>query len=179
MKSTWMQVAMAVALLAGCDGSQQPLRPSEPRIARYTTGTLFPMHYGESVHIEDSLGNWLCTIRLDSIQERRPAWEECERILCFYYLGVCKAYVYFTVVTAQDTISTKLAVPGCGPFKEMPPWWGCTVCEREDRVWGGEQRQDTLGLRLCLLWLAPHPDTSSTIRLQDYEATLCVQQWQR
>ncbi len=156
---------------------QHLLQPGEPKIARYVAGTPFPIRYGESVRVEDSSGKWLCTIRLDSIWDWRPRWEECERIYCFFPADACKAHVYFTVVTAQDTISTKLAVPGCGPFREMPSWWGCTVCEWENPVWGGKQRQDTLGLRLCLLWVAPHPDTSSTIRLQAYEATLCVQQW--
>ncbi len=180
MKRTWMPALAAVVLVAGC-GGQHLLQPGEPKVARYMAGTLFPMRYGESVRVEDSAGNWVCTIRMDSIQERRPAWEECERIYCAYPSGECKAHVYFTVMTARDTISTKLAVPGCGPWKEMPDWWGCETCDTfssEDWV-RGEQRRDTLGLRLCLLWVAPHPDTSSTIRLQDYEATLCVRQWQR
>ncbi len=173
MKRTWMPALAAVVLVAGC-GGQHLLQPGEPKVARYMAGTLFPMRYGESVRVEDSAGNWVCTIRMDSVDEDRVPLERCPHTDPVPPAG--KARVFFTVMTAGDTISTNLAIPGCGPFLKMPEDWECEICDFFEGRWRGEQRRDTLGLRLCLLWLDP-VRTLRDIQPQDYEATLCVRRW--
>jgi len=145
-------ILAAALTLTGCDKEQIPQAENN----EYHIGETFNVAFNECVTLVDSIGNETYRLCFDSVWDGR-----CVDSACY----LCYGSTADIVITWIDQDSTELPLTLLGCRNNTEP-----LCN--DQYY---YRKDTLGLRFCLLKLAPYPD-GTLLDQNDYVAKLIVEE---